>query len=182
VSGGLSYLNNITQKITALWGILGLQAACALFFLADALSDWIAVFHWVALLDSRIVEILIVSALIFGLGMTVREIRRLLQRQKRMGQQLQAASGAFAQLLDEHFDEWALTPSERDVALLAIKGLSIAEMAALRNTKDGTIKSQCNAIYRKAGVSGRLQLLSLFVEELVADGMPAGLPAAPPLS
>ncbi|MCA8929611.1 MAG: helix-turn-helix transcriptional regulator [Alphaproteobacteria bacterium] len=157
----MPFLRAITQRITALWVILGLQAACAAFFLLDALSDWISALRGVAL------------------GLTFREIRRLLRRQKRMGQQLRAASGAFAQLLDEHFDEWALTPSERDVALLAIKGLSIAEMAALRSTKEGTIKSQCNAIYRKAGVSGRLQLLSLFVEELVADGMPAGT-ASPP--
>lgn len=176
----MPFVDAITQRITALWFILGLQAACALFFLLDALADWIDALRGVALLDTRIAEILIVAALIFGLALTMREIRRLLRRQKRMGQQLQAASGAFAQLLDEHFDEWALTPSERDVALLAIKGLSIAEMAALRSTKEGTIKSQCNAIYRKAGVSGRLQLLSLFVEELVADGMPAAA-ASPPL-
>tara|TARA_R110002096_G_scaffold175639_1_gene351483 strand:+ start:190 stop:729 length:540 start_codon:yes stop_codon:yes gene_type:complete len=170
----LSYINAITHKITALWLIVALQATSASFFLLDALSDWFEVLRGVALLDTRIVEVLVVAALFLGLALSVREIRRLLQRQKRMGQQLQAASGAFAQLLDDHFDAWELTPAERDVALLSIKGLSIAEMAALRDTKDGTIKSQCNAIYRKAGVSGRLQLLSLFVEELVADGMPAG--------
>jgi DNA-binding CsgD family transcriptional regulator len=73
--------------------------------------------------------------------------------------------------LGEHFDTWALTPSERDVALLAIKGLSISEIAEVRTTKEGTIKAQCNAIYSKAGVSGRQQLLSLFIEELMADGL-----------
>jgi len=45
---------------------------------------------------------------------------------------------------------------------LAIKGLSIAEIAAVRQTRDGTIKAQCTAIYRKAGVTGRPQLISLF--------------------
>ena len=57
------------------------------------------------------------------------------------------------------------------MALLAIKGLSLAEIAAVRKTKDGTIKAQCNAIYRKAGVTGRTQLLSLFIEELLAEGL-----------
>ncbi|MDP6952768.1 MAG: LuxR C-terminal-related transcriptional regulator [Alphaproteobacteria bacterium] len=70
-------------------------------------------------------------------------------------------------MLEEHFDRWALTPSERDVALLAIKGLSITEIAGVRETKEGTIKAQCNAVYRKAGVSGRPQLLSVFIEELL---------------
>ena len=46
---------------------------------------------------------------------------------------------------------------------------SIAEIAALRETKDGTIKAQSNAIYRKSGVAGRAQLVSLFIEELMAE-------------
>ncbi|NNF89876.1 MAG: helix-turn-helix transcriptional regulator, partial [Boseongicola sp.] len=32
-------------------------------------------------------------------------------------------------------------------------------------------KAQNAAIYRKAGVSGRLQLISLFIEDLLADGL-----------
>ncbi|MCB1371179.1 MAG: helix-turn-helix transcriptional regulator [Rhodobacteraceae bacterium] len=81
---------------------------------------------------------------------------------------LQAASGAFLDLMEGNFAKWGLTPSERDVALLSIKGLSIAEIAALRATREGTVKAQSAAIYRKAGVNGRAQLLGLFVEDLLA--------------
>lgn len=63
-----------------------------------------------------------------------------------------------------------LTPSERDVAWFTIKGLSLAEIARMRQTSDGTVKAQSNAIYRKAGVSGRTQLLSLFLEDLMEEG------------
>jgi DNA-binding CsgD family transcriptional regulator len=59
--------------------------------------------------------------------------------------------------------------------MLAIKGLSIAEIAAMRQTREGTVKAQCNAIYGKAGVSGRQQLLSLFIEELMGEAL---VPAA----
>lgn len=38
----------------------------------------------------------------------------------------------------------------------------------LRGVSEGTIKSQTNAIYRKADVTGRNQLLSMFIEELLA--------------
>lgn len=72
-------------------------------------------------------------------------------------------------LLDERFSEWGLTKAEADVALFAIKGLSTAEIAGLRQTSEGTVKAQTNAIYRKAGVSGRSQLLSLFIEDLMRD-------------
>ena len=70
-------------------------------------------------------------------------------------------------VMAERFDDWGLTPAERDVALFAIKGMSIQEIAALRQTSEGTVKAQTNAIYRKAGVSGRPQLLSLFIEDLL---------------
>ncbi len=56
-------------------------------------------------------------------------------------------------------------------ALFALKGFSIAEIAALRDTSEGTVKAQTNAIYRKAGVSGRPQFLSLFVEDLMGDAV-----------
>ena len=92
-----------------------------------------------------------------------------------MESRLREVSGAFAELLAERFEQWGLTPSERDVAWFTIKGLSIAEIARLRGTSEGTVKAHSNAIYRKAGVSGRTQLLSLFIEDL----MEASPPAAP---
>ena len=70
-------------------------------------------------------------------------------------------------VLQERMEEWALTPAERDVALFAIKGMSTAEIAVLRNVSEGTVKAQTAAIYRKAGVTGRPQLLSLFIDELL---------------
>ena len=72
-------------------------------------------------------------------------------------------------LLAASFEDWGLTPAEKDVALFAIKGLSTPEIATLRCTSEGTVKAQTNAIYRKAGVSGRAQLLSLFIEDLMRD-------------
>ena len=64
------------------------------------------------------------------------------------------------------------------MAIFAIKGLKTHEIARLRQTSEGTVKAQCNAIYRKAGVSGRTQLLSVFIEDLMEDG-PVGLPKGP---
>ena len=101
-------------------------------------------------------------------GLAVRQARA---RTAKAEAALRAASGAFMEVLEERFDDWNLTPAERDVALFAIKGMSTQEIAALRETSEGTVKAQTNAIYRKAGVSGRPQLLSLFIDDLMnADG------------
>lgn len=162
-----------TSRPAFLWTLFALQAFCAVFFAGDALLDVFGLEQSLGLRDTDTFEYVISAALVLSLVFTGVEIRKVLGRQDRMETQLKAASGAFAELLDEHFETWSLTPSERDVALLAIKGLSIAEIASLRETREGTIKAQCNAIYRKAGVTGRPQLLSLFIEELMGEGLVA---------
>jgi DNA-binding NarL/FixJ family response regulator len=61
-----------------------------------------------------------------------------------------------------------LTAAERDVALLSIKGISNTDIAEMRNTRAGTIQAQHAAIYRKAGVSSRAELISVVFEDLIA--------------
>jgi DNA-binding CsgD family transcriptional regulator len=96
-------------------------------------------------------------------------LARVIRRNREVEGRLRQVSRAFGTLLEERFRDWGLTPSERDVAWFTIKGLTIAEIARLRQTSEGTVKAQSNAIYRKAGVSSRTQLLSLFIEDLMED-------------
>lgn len=170
-----SVLSNKTSvhrsKTIALFWLLGLQIFCAVLLFADAAAEISGLDYLLDRIGHEYVEFAVVVALALGIGLTVREIRKVLLRHKSMEKTLKAASGAFYQLIEDRFDAWSLTPSERDVAMLAIKGLSIAEIARARHTKEGTIKAQCNATYRKAGVTGRTQLLSLFIDELMGDGL-----------
>ncbi len=160
-----------------LLALLVVQAVCAVFFLVDVAADFLLGQGAGDSGGHLGLELVAALGLAAGLGVTLREVRRLLFRQRRIEARLQAASGAFLDLLDARFDAWALTPSERDVALLAIKGLAIKEIAAIRETRVGTVKAQLTRVYAKAGVSGRPQLLSLFVEDLIGGGL-AGEAAA----
>ncbi len=149
--------------------VFALQVFCAIFFAGDALFD---VMGWkIAGRRDRTdaFEWVIAAALFIGVAVTGREILRLVRRNASLARQVRAASGEFSRLIEEHFDAWGLTNAERDVALLSIKGLSVAEIAVARGTAEGTVKAHSAAVYRKAGVSGRMQLLSLFVDELI-DG------------
>lgn len=153
--------------------IMFVQFACAVFFVSDIVLSMLGVA--VAPVPWRFRELMEIGAalgLLLGLGLGGMMLRRSLQRTRVVEQALRAASGAFMELVEDRFEAWGLTPAERDVALFAIKGCSLAEIARLRNTSEGTVKAQTNAIYRKAGVTGRSQLLSLFVEDLM--GGPAG--------
>jgi DNA-binding CsgD family transcriptional regulator len=71
-------------------------------------------------------------------------------------------------LIDRQFGRWGLTPAEREVALLLLKGLSHKEVAAARGVGEATVRQQATALYRKAGVSGRHDLAAFFLEDLLA--------------
>jgi DNA-binding CsgD family transcriptional regulator len=148
--------------------VLVIQAVSAFFFAGEIM---IAVFGLpIAPLNWQLYEIVEIGAalgLMLGVVVGGAAIRHARARSRRAEEALRAASGAFMEVLDERFTEWGLTPAERDVALFAIKGMSTQEIAELRQTSEGTVKAQTNAIYRKAGVSGRPQLLSLFIDELM---------------
>ncbi len=150
--------------------LLLLQLICGGFLMWDVLASVLGVNYtpvsW-ALLE--LVEIGAILGLLMGVVVTASLLRRALRRQEDAESRLRLASGAFMQVVEERFTDWGLTPAERDVALFSVKGLSTAEIAAMRCTSEGTVKAQTNAIYRKAGVSGRAQLLSLFIEDLLVD-------------
>ncbi|MGE0784110.1 MAG: helix-turn-helix transcriptional regulator [Sandaracinaceae bacterium] len=55
-----------------------------------------------------------------------------------------------------------LTSAEREVAQLAVRGLSNREIAETRGTSIPTVVNQLGAIYRKLGVSGRVGLCAHF--------------------
>lgn len=159
----------------ALMALLVLQAGCAVFFVGATLMDLLGArsepMSW------RMREFMEIGAalgLLLGMGLGWVSLREILRRGRRAESQLRLASGAFQDVMEERFDAWSLTPAERDVALLSIKGLSTAEIAAARATSEGTVKAQTNAIYRKAGVTGRPQLLTGFIEELMGEGLPMG--------
>lgn len=163
--------NDVKDRI-AFAAILVLQVVCTFFFLQEIVANLLG---WtISPRDWRFLEMVEIGAavgLLSGIALTGWLLARSLRRTQAAEDSLRMASGAFADVLEERFQTWQLTPAERDVALFAIKGLTLAEIAAIRSTSEGTVKAQTNAIYRKAGVKGRAQLLSLFIDELMDDSL-----------
>lgn len=154
--------------------VFAVQVLCAVFFVSDIVGSVLGLQSQPVTWETReLMEIGASLGLILGMGSGAAMLLRAIRERNLARERLRRASGAFLELLDERFGEWGLTPAERDVALFAIKGLSLADIARLRNTSEGTVKAQTNAIYRKAGVSGRPQLLSLFIDDLMRDDLAA---------
>lgn len=136
-----------------------------MFFVVDAVRD----FRESGVDLHLAIEFVIAIALVVGVILNGLELRDLLADARRAQATIKAASGAMGELMQLRFGEWSLTPAESDVALLALKGLAIEEMARVRQAASGTIRAQLTRVYAKAGVNSRTALLSLFMEDLLAE-------------
>lgn len=169
----------VSDRPALLLGLIAAQSLCAAFFLWDVIVD-ARPEGLGALTNLHItIEALAAVGLISAIVFETRYLLRLLGRNAHLEQQVSIAAGAFHEIISAYFDDWKLTPSERDVALFSIKGFTIAEIARLRGSAEGTVKSQLNAVYGKAGVSGRGALLGLLIDDLLNAPVVAAQERAP---
>ena len=146
------------------WAVIALQAIAAIYFLADAIGESPAQSDGFTL---SALDLLVALALLCGIAYGGLTLRRLSQEAQRHQRAIAIAQGALASLIEERFSEWALSPAEAEVALFALKGCSIAEIAAARGAAGGTVRSQLSQVYAKAGVTGQPMLMSLFLDDLL---------------
>lgn len=151
--------------------LIGLLVYCIslLAFTVDFLSEvtgwkFLSALPWIL---HEIFTLMTLVGLCVGMYFIARSYRLAARNTRYLAKQLDAAKGAFQSGVDGYFEEWGLSEAEKDIALLTIKGMTISEIAEIRHTKQSTIKTQSSAIYRKAGVASRSQLVSLLIEELL---------------
>jgi len=89
------------------------------------------------------------------------------EESERWRQQYREALQGLARAIQIQFEAWALSPAEAEIGLLLLKGLSLKEIAALRETSERTVREQARSVYRKAGVANRASLSAYFLEDLL---------------
>lgn len=76
-----------------------------------------------------------------------------------------------SEAIDRQLSIWNLTPAEKEVAFLLLKGMSLKEIAGIRGTAEKTARVQSMSIYSKSGLAGRSELAAFFLEDLLpAEG------------
>jgi len=143
-------------------------AICEAFFLIDVYADFFRIDIDTTWIGHDKIELFAVLTLTFALGIIGMQIVRLLKKHRQIEDTVEVASGELLSVIQRHFTQWKLSPSEAEVALLLIKGMSTQEIADIRNTKTGTVKSQTSSIYQKTNLKGRNELMAYFVEDLLA--------------
>lgn len=149
-----------------LYPIIVLVSA-TLFFAYDIIADLAA--------DDENPLHIVIELIVFLAITTVlfREFHRLSELKVELSaERLRTArlSGELLAVMRDEFTQWGLSPSESEVALLLIKGLSMREVAQARQVKEKTIRQQATSIYAKSGYAGRHELAAHFIEDLFSDG------------
>jgi DNA-binding CsgD family transcriptional regulator len=159
------------QEMNLKLPLIGLLVYCIslIAFTVDFLSEvtgwkFLSALPWIL---HEIFTLMTLVGLCVGMYFIARSYRLAASNTRHLVKQLDAARGAFQSGIDHYFEQWGLSEAEKDIALLTIKGMTISEIAEIRQTKQSTIKTQSSAIYKKAGVSSRAQLVSLLIEELL---------------
>lgn len=148
--------------------VVALQALSALFFIADAAGD-AASEVWTSHLA---IESVATAALLVAVVTGAFQIRALVLAARQDEVAVAMARGAAAELIRLRFAAWQLTPAEADVALFAIKGCDVQQIATLRGAAPGTVRAQLARVYAKAGVNAQSSLIALFLEELIDSPSP----------
>ena len=155
---------SIERRATGLSLVVALQALACAFFLVDLAGDIGSDGIGLHLAIEAMAAIALLVAIVLG----ALQVRRLIADARRDEAAVAVARGALADLIRLRFAGWQLTAAEADVALFALKGCDIAEIAALRGSAAGTVRAQLARVYAKAEVDSQSGLIALFLEELVA--------------
>lgn len=154
-----------------------IQLFCGLGFAIDLAVEFPDPRGWADLsardLTHLVSELAMMVLLLAGFAIARRLTRLLAAQRDMLKGNLASLRGDFDRILHRRFDDWRLSPAQRDVALLCLRGLRIAEIAAARGSAEGTVKAHLGAVFRAAGVRGRSELMALFMEEFLDHGAAA---------
>ena len=155
-----------TRKVVIGIAVVAVQAVAAAYFMVDAIDE-----HRGggvgSTLSLSVFDLLVGFALLAGIAYVAASVRQLQREAERREQALAVAQGAMTALIEERFAKWNLSRAEAEVALFALKGFTIAQIAELRGAASGTVRSQLSQVYAKAGVNGQPMLMSLFLDDLI---------------
>jgi len=132
-------------------------------------------------LDGVLVEGIIIFIALFGVLLIVRE--NILVRKQNLELQINLEASkadlivwkedsrkliaGLGEAIDKQMSRWELTPAEKEVGFLLLKGFSFKEIAGYRDTTERTARQQSLEIYKKSALAGRAEFSGFFLEDLL---------------
>lgn len=69
--------------------------------------------------------------------------------------------------IEDQFARWGLTATEREVALMLLKGYGHKQIAARTGRSERTVRQHASTVYDKSGLGGRAELAAYFLQDLM---------------
>ena len=160
--------DRLKRTIAILFVVIGLAGAIDLAL--DRPTEWLSfhVVYEVALVVGALATALWLARGWRGAAAANRDLREsLAERNAERDAWRASAEQALAGLgaaIDAQVTAWGLTPAEREVALLVLKGHGHKEIAARTGRSERTVRQHAAAAYGKAGLGGRAELAAFFLE------------------
>ena len=154
---------SLKQRTAISVAVVFLQLVMTVFFLFDLAID----VREGPLSAHFLFECIAAIGLVAGVVLGAFQIHWLLERARQDENAVATAKGAMSDLISIRFAEWLLTEAEADVALFALQGFGVSEIAELRNSAPGTVRAQLARVYGKAGVNSQVELMALFTDDLI---------------
>jgi DNA-binding CsgD family transcriptional regulator len=144
--------------------------------LLDQPQDWLS-FH--VIFETLMIAGALLMATTLWLGWwkaehSLEEMRERLEARKverdEWRENARKALEGLGEAIQRQFDAWKLTPSEREVALLLLKGYSHKHVATATGRSERTARQHATTVYQKAGLGSRAELAAYFLEGIPETG------------
>lgn len=159
------------------WVIITILLGTAVFVGADLITDSSEGVRWWHLAAEGLVALTALAGVVFllrdsfalrrSLAAEVLKSNNLQTEAEEWRKQARVHIHGLSQEIERQLASWKLTASEKEVAFLLLKGLSLKEIAEVRKTSEKTARAHSTAIYEKSGLSGRSELSAFFLEDLL---------------
>lgn len=156
-------LKKDSKPLLFLSGLIALQVICGTFFAIDVIGDFREAGAYLNK-SHLIIETIATLTLGIAILLEARMLKEIVLRNAHLEENLQLSKLSLHELVESRFKAWQLTPAEFDVAMFLFKGMALSEIANLRGTSEGTVKAQLSAVYRKANVQNRAELLIAIID------------------
>jgi len=169
-------MTDVRRERRTVLGTLAVLVAIAVLVAADLWTDW----GTGASTAHLLVEAGAIVLALAGAVALIARLRALILERRELHGALRASRADAARwrteardllsglgsAIDRQFERWELTPAEREVAMLLLKGLSHRDIAEMRGVSERTVRQQSHSVYGKAELEGRADLAAFFLEGL----------------
>jgi len=155
--------------------VIGFLVLLAVINLVDIYSDMLEGSSWTHILEETIMVFIFIGIIGYlyqhlktsslSLEHARAELNNIKNLYEQQSESMQQARKDYSKVIYQQFEQWKLTKSEQDVALLLLKGLSLKEVAAVREIKEKSVRQHASNIYSKANLTGRHELAAWFLDD-----------------